>query len=333
LSRSPAREPPLPPGAGALATGDGGRIAYGVLPAGGGAARAAPVVALHGGPGVPDTAGLLAALAPLTADGHDVWSYDQRGTGRSSRLDDPRGYTTELAVADLEAVRRRTGAPRIILVGHSYGAYLAAAYHDAHPDRVERLVLSSPGALSAGGTGGDPLARLDPAGRREVQRLLVSPRALLVYGLVQVDPASAHALTGDAEVDARQDRVHAATAPALHCPGHAPQGLHGNGFFANQVPQSLRRPVLPPLERSADDARVPALVLKGRCDYLDWASAVEHLDAFPGSRLVYLPDAGHDSYRERPDAVVGAVRAFLGGGDVPGVLADPRTAPADYQRR
>ncbi len=75
--------------------------------------------------------------------------------------------------------------------------------------------------------------------------LVASPRALLIYALVQVNPAAAHALAGDREVDARQDRLFAAASPALHCAGHTSPVLHGVGFYANQVPQSMRRPASP----------------------------------------------------------------------------------------
>jgi proline iminopeptidase len=95
----------------------------------------------------------LTVFGGLARDGHDVWSYDQRGSGRSSRLDDPSGYSTALAVADLERVRQAIGAERIILIGHSYGAYLAAAYIAHHPGRVEQAVFTSPGGLDDRGVG------------------------------------------------------------------------------------------------------------------------------------------------------------------------------------
>jgi proline iminopeptidase len=329
--RDPVVAPATPPGAGTWRLGDGATLAHGVVRAADPTPGAAPVVALHGGPGVSDTAGLLAALGPLAADGRDVWSYDQRGAGRSTRLADPSGYTTQRAVADLEQVRRRIGAERMVLVGHSWGAYLAAAYLAQHPDRVQRAVFLSPGALSEHGLGGQPQARLTTAQRWAVYRLLVAPRALLAYALVQVSPAAAHALADDPEVDARQDRVYAATAPALHCPGRTGPALSGLGFYAGVVPQSWRAPPEPDVAAALADTGVPALVVKGRCDYLDWASAVEYLDAFPDSRLVYLPGAGHNLHEDDPVGLVAAVRAFLAGRPVPGALDDPSTPPADYQ--
>ena len=104
----------------------GSRIAYVHLPARG-TRRPTPVVYLHGGPGVADMAGDAAYFGQLTRDGFDVWVYDQVGTGRSSRLADPRGYTITREVADLEAIRQRIGADRMVLIAHSWGAQVAPA--------------------------------------------------------------------------------------------------------------------------------------------------------------------------------------------------------------
>ena len=326
----PRRAPRTPPGAGTWVLEDGSELAFGVL-RGDDRGGATPVIALHGGPGVPDTAGLLDALGPLAADGHDVWAYDQRGTGRSTRLADPSGHTTALAVADLERVRRRIGAERVVLVGHSYGAYLAAAYTADHPDRVERAVFLSPGGLEENGVGGRPQARLTPAQQWQVYRLLVGPRGLLAYALVQVDPAAAHAFADDPELDARQDRVYAATLPALHCPGRTGPALHGLGFYAHQVPQSWQRPPEPDVRAQLEGTEVPALVVKGQCDYLGWEAATGYLDAFGDSRLVYLDGAGHDVHVDAPVRALEAVRSFVDGRPVPGTMTDPHRPPAGYQ--
>ncbi|MEV0154908.1 alpha/beta hydrolase [Micromonospora sp. NPDC050686] len=327
----PVRPAPAPPGAGGWTMPDGARLAYGVVRARPGSAPRTPVVVLHGGPGVPDLAGQLAALRPLSDDGHDVWAYAQRGSGGSSRLADPAGYTVDQAVGDLEQVRQRIGADQVILVGHSYGAFLAATYAVRFRHRVARLVVSSPGDLDQDGLGGAPQSRLDDAARRRVYALLAPPRALLAYALTKVDPAAAHAFAGDRELDARQDRVYAALQPAMHCPGRAAPRLHGLGFYANHVPENMRRS---PAQRARDlrMSAVPTLVVKGQCDYLTWESALRYLDVFPNAQLCYLLGAGHDVYVDEPARYQNAVRAFLRDTPVPGLLAQPRLAPATYQR-
>lgn len=110
----------------------------------------------------------------------DVVVMDLRGTGRSGPLRCPgldraglygttdaaaacaaslgpsRGfYTARDSAQDIEAVRRALGLERIALFGASYGAQVAFAYAQRHPDRVERLALDS--AVLPGGS--DPLYR------------------------------------------------------------------------------------------------------------------------------------------------------------------------------
>jgi proline iminopeptidase len=94
----------------------------------------------------------------------------------------------------------------------------------------------------------------------------------------------------------------------------------------------MRRPAAPDVREALRETHVPALVIKGQCDYLDWRSATLYLDTFSNSTLSYLPGAGHDSYLDRPDLYRPAVRCFLAGVPVPGTLSDPRQPPTDYQR-
>ena len=62
------------------------------------------MIFLHGGPGVPEMKGDSEYFGRLAKDGFDV--YDEVSTRRSSRLDDPRGYTLERDVSDLEEARQ-----------------------------------------------------------------------------------------------------------------------------------------------------------------------------------------------------------------------------------
>jgi pimeloyl-ACP methyl ester carboxylesterase len=52
-------------------------------------------------------------------------------------------YTARESAEDIEAVRQALGVERIALLGGSYGADVAFHYAQAHPDRVDRLVLDS----------------------------------------------------------------------------------------------------------------------------------------------------------------------------------------------
>jgi proline iminopeptidase len=312
----------------------GSRIAYVHLPARG-ARRPSPVVFLHGGPGIADMAGDAAYFGRLTQDGFDVWVYDQVGTGRSSRLEDPRDYTIARNVADLEAIRERIGAERLLLVGHSWGAQVAAGYLAAHPDHVARVVFSSPGALAPAlddGSDAGVRGRLTIGQQLGLYRLLARPRVLLAWTLLQVNPQAAHAFAGDAEMDARNDRVYNAGRAGAHCRGASPgPALHGLGFYAYQFPQSAAAgPWADPRPALARNS-TPALVIKGSCDYLSWASGLAYRQALPDARLVYLERAGHNAYQDQPAAYLGVVRAFLTGRPLPIAPWDGNGVPPDYE--
>ena len=70
--------------------------------------------------------------------GHCVLAPDLRGRGRSS-LPGPYGFAQH--ISDLLEVMNATGVDRVVLVGHSMGAYVGARLAAEHPDRIAALVL------------------------------------------------------------------------------------------------------------------------------------------------------------------------------------------------
>lgn len=313
----------------------GSRIAYVKISAVG-APRPTPIIFVHGGPGVPQMATDAAFFGQLAQDGYDVYLYDQIGAGLSARLADPTQYTIARHVADLEAIRQRIGAERVILIGHSWGGTLAATYLAEHSNRVAKVIFSSPGAVywpEMGTSGTGMIGRLTSEQRWEAIKKLLPPRALLAYALVQVNPRAAHAYAGDHEMDTRFDHLFAQVAPGMFCDIHNPpagEAVTGLGFYANQVPQaaSAPRPVDP--RTTLRTVRTPALVLKGSCDYIPWRLTMEYQDTLLNSQFVYLPGAGHQTYQERPDIYLAAVRAFLLDTPLPVPSYQGHEPPADY---
>jgi proline iminopeptidase len=155
---------------------------------------------------------------------------------------------------------------------------------------------------------------------------------LLGYTLLQFNPRAARAFVGDAEMDARNDRVYNAGRAGTHCHGLGPgPALHGLGFYASQFPQSAAaRPWADPRPALARLA-TPALVIKGSCDYLSWGSAVHYRQALPNAELVYLQRAGHNTYQDQPAAFLASVRAFLTGRPLPIAPQSGTGVPADYE--
>jgi len=100
-----------------------------------------PLLIVHGGPGASHDY-FLPYLLPL-ARHHKLIFIDERGSGKSEKLDDPSGYTVESMVEDTEAVRQGLKLGRISLLGHSYGGVLAQAYALKYQANLTHLILCS----------------------------------------------------------------------------------------------------------------------------------------------------------------------------------------------
>jgi proline iminopeptidase len=97
-----------------------------------------PAVYLHGGPGSgcqPDHRRLF------DPERFHAVLFDQRGAGRSRPKGRREDNTLPHLIADMEIIREKFGITRWMIVGGSWGATLALAYAQAHPDRVTGIVL------------------------------------------------------------------------------------------------------------------------------------------------------------------------------------------------
>jgi proline iminopeptidase len=101
--------------------------------------RGSPLMIVHGGPGASHDY-LLPYLLPL-ARSHRLIFIDERGSGRSEKLEDASQYTVENMVEDVESVRRALGLGKVSLLGHSYGGVLAQAYAFKYQQNLTRLIL------------------------------------------------------------------------------------------------------------------------------------------------------------------------------------------------
>ncbi|WP_054054987.1 prolyl aminopeptidase [Alloactinosynnema sp. L-07] len=102
-----------------------------------------PAVVVHGGPGAGCNAVQRRHFDPAA---YRIVLFDQRGSGRSTpHVSDP---ATDLAtnttwhlVADMERLREHLEIDRWQLFGGSWGATLAVAYAQTHPERVSEVIL------------------------------------------------------------------------------------------------------------------------------------------------------------------------------------------------
>ena len=103
-----------------------------------GRADGIPAVYLHGGPGSgcqPDHRRLFDPTRFRSI------LFDQRGAGRSRPKASRENNTLAHLIADMEKIREHFGIARWMVVGGSWGATLALAYAQTHPERVSGIVL------------------------------------------------------------------------------------------------------------------------------------------------------------------------------------------------
>lgn len=188
-------------------------------------------------------------------------------------------------IAEIATAALSAAPPRFALGGLSMGGYVAFEVMRQAPERILRLALL------------DTMARPDSPAIRE-RRL----RQLALIG------------------DGRYGEVTEALLPVLVHPDRlADAGLvavvremaddTGPERFARQMRAIMGRADSRP---TLGSIRCPTLVLVGAKDALTPPEVAREMhEAIAGSRLVVVPDCGHLSTLERPEAVTAALRAWL----------------------
>lgn len=105
--------------------------------------RRTPVLMIHGlGAGL----GIWVMNIKELSEDRPIYTFDLLGFGRSSRPDfdeDPQ-IVEQTFVNSIEDTLKELGLETCILVGHSFGGYLAHAFAIKHPEHVMSLILVDP---------------------------------------------------------------------------------------------------------------------------------------------------------------------------------------------
>ncbi|HVT60155.1 MAG TPA: alpha/beta hydrolase [Thermoanaerobaculia bacterium] len=262
--------------------------------------RGQPILVLSGGPGF--SGDYMTPVATQLAASFNTILPDQRGTGRS-RIEklDSTTMTLQLAVEDLELLRRHLGIGPWTVLGHSWGGILAMAYLAAHPEAVRALVLISSGGPTAG--------FFEPFGDNIESRLLPADLDAVAFWRdpvqKQADPQRASYESLRAKVPAYFfDRKKAWTFVAAMRP---------EGYTS-----AVNRLLIQDLQKTAYDlrqplarARLPALVVQGRQDPVPESVALEIHALLQGSQLKIVERSGHFPWLEQPKELFDTVFGFL----------------------
>ncbi|MGE5273466.1 MAG: alpha/beta fold hydrolase [Verrucomicrobiota bacterium] len=262
---------------------------------------AGPVLVCHpGGPGF--SSRYFGDLAGL-GESFTLILLNPRGSEGSDRPPDSRAYETADYVSDVDELRAHLGLERMLLLGHSHGGVVAAAYAAAHPDRVEMLVLASTLArfgeehrtmMEAGMEAkadepwyADAQAALEDeqAGRFETDEELAAlcMRELPFYFSRYGDPEQAY-------IDTLRGEVPVADALLL---------------FNDEIFTTFDlRPDLPKIA-------APTLVIAGEDDFITGPACAADFAAIPVQKTVLVPGCGHFIFIEKRDRFREETTSFL----------------------
>ncbi len=274
--------------------------------------RGDPLVVLHGGPGASHDY-LLPGLLPL-ARHHRLVFLDERGSGKSEKLEDVSKYTVAAMAEDVEAVRLALNLGTIDLLGHSFGGVVAQAYALQHQSNLAHLVLCSTfhSTKAANAVFQRMKDRMPPELRE------------------RIDTMEAAGLFGHGK-DYAKNRYPDDYMIAAWGEGYFPY-LYRNHPDANFDPMQngnmswdLYREMWGSHGEYVIDGnlvsveyadrlgtiRVPTLITVGDHDQVDPSLAQEMHAKIPGSKLVILPESGHMTFVDQPGLFLGAVDEFL----------------------
>ncbi|GAA4590103.1 alpha/beta hydrolase [Planotetraspora phitsanulokensis] len=258
-----------------------------------------PVCVVHpGGPGI-----AWEYLRMPGLEEHLTMVYlEPVGTGASGRLDDPREYRLDAYARFVHGVVEHLGLPKVFLLGHSHGGFVAQRYALDHADRLAGLILFATSPVTGPEFWADAVANVNRfperhPGRREAAEI---PQAF----------QDAVAATDDKSFTDGLRRV----LPAYFNDYWAHEQMLEPMRAALRAwidPQRGEEPAPFDVRDRLGSIALPTLVLTGAHDFIcgtRWASMLH--EGIPGSRLTVLSESGHMGHLEQPELFTRAVAEF-----------------------
>jgi proline iminopeptidase len=278
----------------------GGRVWYRIA---GEVQDRACLLCLHGGPGFThDSVSSLEALA----DERQVVFYDQLGSGRSDRPEDPSLYRVERYVDEVMRVRDELGLARVHLFGHSWGGGLALAYALAGHPGIESLVLASP-LISTDRWLKDArrlrselpedvrgiLARHEESGHTGCPEYVAATMAFYRRHLCRLE-----------SWPEELERAFAGMGLDVYETMWGPTEFHATGTLLDLD-----------LEPRLGELQVPVLFTCGRHDEASPETVGSFRDAVDGAELEVFEDSSHTAHLEERDRYLQVLRRYLNAAD------------------
>ncbi|HEY3371995.1 MAG TPA: proline iminopeptidase-family hydrolase [Prolixibacteraceae bacterium] len=270
-----------------------------------------PLVIVHGGPGASHDY-FLPYLLPLMRNNRLIF-IDERGSGRSEKLENPVGYTVENMVEDVEAVRQALNLGKISLLGHSYGGVLAQAYALKYQQNLSHLILCSTfhSTSKMNKVFEKMKEKMDPQLRSKIDQM--EKEGLYGHG----NEYEKNRYTTDYMVaawsgyfpylyanhpDANYDPV--ANGVMSWDLYREMWGSHGEYVIDGNLTSVEYTEKLAAI-------KVPTLITVGDHDECDPSLSQEMHSQIPGSKLVIFPKSGHMTFVDQPQLFISAVNEFL----------------------
>jgi pimeloyl-ACP methyl ester carboxylesterase len=219
------------------------------------------------------------ATTPVLARSFRVISFDNRDTGRSSRVRWP--YSVAQMAEDAVAVLDVADEQRAHVYGISLGSLVAQEVALRYPDRVNSLVL---GASSAGG-----FAAYKPSASSYAQTFLVRVGAM---GPEEAEWAAVPYTYAETTRRLHAERIGADIARRVSSPPEPLGYMHQAAAVASH--DAYER---------LNQIRAPTLVVHGEQDiFVPPANALVLAERVPGAQMQLWPDAGHMYIIDEPRA-------------------------------
>ncbi len=277
--------------------------------------QAYPIIYLHGGPGGAISKRVIDDLKPICNEGFDVYFYDQVGSGASSRLRDISEYTVQRQVDDLNEIIKKINSGKVILIGQSWGSVLAAAYLSKHPERIDKIIFTSPGPIYPINNAEINIPAPDSFRLRAPfytnKAANESSTNIRIKAITFFAARFGKKIASDKEVDEYADFLDSKAYKSALCDTSVDlENRRGSGFFASIMTYKSIL-LLKDFREKIKGISMPVLIMKGQCDNQPWGATNEYLSLFPNHKFVLIPNAGHFINVEQHEMYIREIKNFL----------------------